>query len=791
MNRTLNRKPAPTNPIPSSSPAFSTPLHPLPATVSAPIPAPPALKPTILPILLPPATLRPLAFRTFTKKHNLTLTSSALALLATFVGRHCGSGWRDEGLAERVLEEVARAWKRGSGDVIVDAAGEGGALKGILKGLEECMVGGRVVVGKTGGLMREGSSRLGPDGGVAGARPGLLQSESSFGLGGLEVDEEEEENGSRDPRDWIKVIDAFEQPRLTYNVNKEHFERSTTRASLFPPPSHRTDLFRQRYHLVHQRCLRNESFQAPSFSGNRSLHRTSSLSVSQSHKITPIANLLGRSGTNHVLLGLLIVSASGTLALSDLTGTIALDIQHARPVPEDGAYFAPGMIVLVDGAYEEDYSNPGAGSMSALGDAGGIGGTIGGKFVAFSVGHPPCEQRATTLGIADKGSGVNEAYIGTGPAFGWTDFLGVGSERATGARMRRVEQRLLGPGAPHHDNARIAIASQVNLDNPATLSALRMMLDSYASLPPTAFPMAVVLMGNFCSKAVMAGTPGAGSIEYKEHFNSLAAVLSEFPQLLARTTLVFMPGDNDAWPSAFSAGTACPLPRKGLPEMFTSRVRRAVAEANRDVGGPGKKGEVVWSTNPARLSWFGYLGEMVLFRDDVCGRLRRTGLRFKKPGDAGDGDDDELQESSSRRQEATSREPVISEVAELVTQDSQPMDLDSVPIPPAAAASADSSDEDALTARRLTRTLLDQSHLSPFPLSTRPVHWDYAHALSLYPLPTSLVIADSEAPAFALRYEGCCVMNPGKLMEGRRGERAQWVEYDVLSGKGEVRWKDS
>src|ERR1700723_1369667 len=104
--------PEPTpNPIPSSSPAFSTPIHPIIPRRTVPIPAPltlkaaaSPLKPTILPILLPPATLRPLAFRTFTKKHNLTLTSSALQALATFIGRNCGSGWREEGLAERVLE---------------------------------------------------------------------------------------------------------------------------------------------------------------------------------------------------------------------------------------------------------------------------------------------------------------------------------------------------------------------------------------------------------------------------------------------------------------------------------------------------------------------------------------------------------------------------------------------------------------------------------------------------------------------------------------------------------------
>jgi DNA polymerase epsilon subunit 2 len=99
---------------------------------------------------------------------------------------------------------------------------------------------------------------------------------------------------------------------------------------------------------------------------------------------------------------------------------------------------------------------------------------------------------------------------------------------------------------------------------------------------------------------------------------------------------------------------------------------------------------------------------------------------------------------------------------------------------------ADALDPDVLAARRLTRTLLDQAHLAPFPLSTRPVLWDYGSALSLYPLPTALVVADPDAPTFALNYTGCCVMNPGRLVEGRRGELASWVEFDLIARKGEV-----
>jgi DNA polymerase epsilon subunit 2 len=220
-----NQQP-PSSAIPSSSPAFGTPAHPLkPFAVNAP-------KAAILPIILPPATLRPLAFRTFTKKHSLTLTSSALQALASFIGKHCGSGWREEGLAERVLEEIARSWKNRNGGVMVDGASK--ELTDILKTLEGNMSGGKVA-GPARGLPRGDTMLMDAgDGDAVNTRLGLRptgpvreDSNASFGMSGLGVQEDpEEEEAANDPRAWLKVIDAYEQPRLLYNGQKKHFERS-------------------------------------------------------------------------------------------------------------------------------------------------------------------------------------------------------------------------------------------------------------------------------------------------------------------------------------------------------------------------------------------------------------------------------------------------------------------------------------------------------------------------------------------------------------------------------------
>lgn len=772
------------DPIPSSSPAFGTPVHPV--RNGKPNPGP--VKVSILPILLPPATLRPVAFRTFTKKHNLTLISTALQSLATFIGKNCGSGWREEGLAERVLDEVAKTWKKNGGGVIVEE-GNGNALKAILQNLEGSMSGGKVVQANASNenghhisLARTNSLDSRPHG------PSREDSLTSLGMSTFDVSDEEEEGRARkDARSWMKVIGAFEQRRLVYNVGKKQFETSTSAPSLFPHPSHKTHLFRARYNLVHQRLLRNESFQTPSFAVPlvATLQRSSSTvsTAQQAYKLTPVANLLGRSGTSHLLLGLLAIAPTGELSIADLSGSIALDIQHARPVPEDGAWFAPGMIVLVDGIYEEEGNSSGSG---------GVGGTIGGRFVGISIGGPPCERREVTLGT---GHGKGKSDVTAGGGFGWVDFLGIGSERAQGPRMRRIEQRLTGlgqVGLESSGRSRIIVMTEPHLDVPRTFEALRKVFGIYAAQPTEGVPLVIIMTGNFVQHAVMSEGGSGGSIEYKEYFDRLASVLSDYPSVLQMTTFVFVPGDNDPWASAFSAGAATTIPREGVPELFTSRVRRAFANANFEAElATGRKGdgEAVWTSNPSRLSLFGPVRELVIFRDDISGRLRRGALTFKPL------EKEESEQMSKTDVEMDGQEAEGMTEGNAIPENGERMDVDSaveaaeshVPAVKGRSQDGDSSSAEVLAARKLVKTIVDQGHLSPFPLSTRPVLWDYASSLHLYPLPTALVLADAEAPPFTVTYEGCHVMNPGKLVaEDCRG-LARWVEYDLRTRRGKVR----
>ncbi|KAK3373286.1 DNA polymerase alpha/epsilon subunit B-domain-containing protein [Lasiosphaeria ovina] len=771
---------APSSDIPSSSPAFATPAHTL-----RPFQAPAPAKAAILPIILPPATLRPLAFRTFTKKHNLTLTSSALQELATFIGRHCGSGWREQGLAEKVLEEVSRAWKNRNGGVIVD--GSSAELKDILKTLEGNMSGGKIIIGPR-GISRQNSLLLEPADDAdhsktrLGLRPtaSLLRNDSqgSMGMSNLGfADEPDDDAAVKDARRWLKVVHAFEQPRFVYNVAKKHFERDPSKPSILPVAAHRTDMFRNRFNVIHQRLLRNEAFQTSAVAGSRgsTLRRTAS-SALQSHKITPISNLLGRHGSHHMLLGMLVILPTGSLAISDLTGTIMLDLSHAVSIPENSAWFTPGMIVLIDGVYEEEEESMGKG----LSGSSGVGGTIGGRFQGFFIGQPPCEKRKATLGVSGPDGGADHTI---GGGFGWIDFLGVGSERAVGSRMRKLEQRLLRqPALAEPDDpwrGRIVIIGELNLDQPRSLQALKKILGLYASDPEGSTPMTFVLTGNFTSHAVMARGGSGGSIEYKEFFDALASTLADYPMLLTTATFVFVPGDNDGWVSAFSGGSAVPLPRKAVPDLFTSRIRRVFAAANSEAGLPNnsstngdakKGGEAIWTTNPSRLTLFGPSHELVLFRDDISARLRRASVRLKtkakEPTAAGDED------------VAMVGAAAEAEVMDVDTEDNNNPPGGQLQQQPDAAAAAEVP-YDVGAARKLVKTLLDQGFLAPFRQAVRPIHWDYAAALYLYPLPTAVVLVDTTAPPFCITYEGCHVMNPaGVLVTGKKGA-ARWVEYDV------------
>jgi DNA polymerase epsilon subunit 2 len=88
------------------------------------------------------------------------------------------------------------------------------------------MMGGRIVQGSN--LSRQSSFNFGPEISGLPSRPGF-DSNTSFGMSKLEVeDHEDEDEHLKDPRDWLKVVGAFEQPRMIYNATQKHFDKYGT-----------------------------------------------------------------------------------------------------------------------------------------------------------------------------------------------------------------------------------------------------------------------------------------------------------------------------------------------------------------------------------------------------------------------------------------------------------------------------------------------------------------------------------------------------------------------------------
>ncbi|KAA8895787.1 DNA polymerase alpha/epsilon subunit B-domain-containing protein [Sphaerosporella brunnea] len=660
------RRPPPAPP--PSSELTSDPFVPLPPSSIRHSPAP---APRVLAVEIPLSILRPIAFRVFTKKHNLTLKSDALALLCQFVGRKCGADWRDSGAGEKLLDEIARRWKRAeaAGKILVDG---GDSLKSVLKSFDV------PTAANSPALSRTNSNLSAME--LAGDIPSSMLMAGGTGDVEMSMPEEarDEIEDNVDPNDFLKIVDAFEMPKTVYNVSKKMFERGQ-KPSFFPPPSAKTALFRARYNTLYSRLQRNESFLAPTYS------KSAPSGAPKSHyKLTPISALLGRAGQNFMLFGMLGHSPSGHLSLYDPTGEIALDMSLAQLLPHaDANWVCPGMFMVLDGVYEED-----------------------GRFTVFTLLSPPPERREQSADV-----------------FGHVDFLGNGVSLdmshlthggPQGRTMRRIEEAL--------SHVRWVAVGELHLDVPRTLEALRHLFTRYSSDPPLVF----ILAGSFSSIPV---TPGdAPSVRvYKENFDALASLLADFPSICAQSTLLFVPGDNDPWASTFSGGSASAWPRKGVPEVFLNRVKRVVSD-------------VRCASNPCRLGYF--TSEVVVCRDDVAGRFQRSAIRFSKARSA------------------------------------EEMDLDGHDTPPPVV------DTDTKLVRKLVKTLLDQGTLSPFPLSKRPVLWDFAaHALALYPLPTALFLIEPNIHPFAVTYESCHVMNPGRFLVRHR---ASWVEYAPAERKGVV-----
>lgn len=114
--------------------------------------------------------------------------------------------------------------------------------------------------------------------------------------------------------------------------------------------------------------------------------------------------------------------------------------------------------------------------------------------------------------------------------------------------------------------------------------------------------------------------------------------------------------------------------------------------------------KVHFCSNPCRIKFFGQ--EIVIFREDMMARILRNLINVKPETDA------------------------------------------------------------EILKRFLVQTIVDQGHLSP--LLNQPILHGYDAALRLYPMPTTLILAD-KYDRYEFTYEGCHVFNPGSFLRASYG----------------------
>uniref|UniRef100_A0A6B2LH60 DNA polymerase II subunit 2 n=1 Tax=Arcella intermedia TaxID=1963864 RepID=A0A6B2LH60_9EUKA len=74
-------------------------------------------------------------------------------------------------------------------------------------------------------------------------------------------------------------------------------------------------------------------------------------------------------------------------------------------------------------------------------------------------------------------------------------------------------------------------------------------------------------------------------------------------------------------------------------------------------------------------------------------------------------------------------------------------------------------------------TIASTGHLCPLPERKKPIYWNFDNALSLYPLPDCVVLADKYQP-FDMEIEGCLFLNPGPFYQ-----EYTFVNYEPFHNK--------
>lgn len=526
--------------------------------------------------------------------------------------------------------------------------------------------------------------------------------------------------------DHYKIISPNEQLAITFDKNRKQFTSQTKKGTslmqnLSSNLNSSIELFNNRYHLLMDRLSRNESFQKSSVASISSISMTLK-EGNVSNEITLIKNVLGRDGQKFILFGLLSKNTNDEYILEDATDHIELNLSQAYKTA--GSFYCPGMFVIVEGIYSAS-----GGSSNQSHDY------IGGCFYVSNIGHPPAERREKSL----------EAYDNL-------DFLGIHrqTQPVSGERITKIpkglKKKLINLERGLNDHKFIFLGSDCFLDSFKVMDGLRKFFHKFENSLIESMesdekitPLALVLSGSFTSKPLASTNSSISNISnsesYKSCFDEFANMLSNYPNVVKLCKIVLIPGKNDPWNSTYSLGSSAlnHFPQRSIPKVFTNRLEKLLP-----------KGNLVLGWNPVRINYLSQ--EIAIIKDDFMTKFKRNDIVFAS--------DLEMEKEIIERDSASAKERIDS-----LLQDKS----EHVPTK-------------LKEARKLVKTLLDQGNLQPFMKNLKAINPVYDYALRIEPLPTVLVLHDSTFGNFDVTYNGCKVINIGKLLS-QSSRKLNYVEY--------------
>ncbi|CAH9061095.1 unnamed protein product [Cuscuta epithymum] len=305
----------------------------------------------------------------------------------------------------------------------------------------------------------------------------LLEAEASV---------EENPSSSCSPASALRVIDAFDAPKLRYDPVKKIFYEHAGRLPIHGDASAKATLYKDRFLMSFQKLSRDPRFSKPAFG--------STISEYGSCEISPIQSLVGQIGRKWVM-GVISQLEDGHFFLEDLNAAVEVNLSESKITT---GFFVENTIVLAEGEMQLD-----------------------GVFKVRTCGFPPLEDREKSTSF-----------------FSGIDFFGGGilTNEET-LRLAELEKRAV--------NDMFVILSDIWLDNEETMRNLEIILSGYEDVEVV--PSLFVFMGNFCSHPCNLSFKSFTSL--RSQFGKLGELIASHQRLKEHSRFLFIPGPDDVGPS--------------------------------------------------------------------------------------------------------------------------------------------------------------------------------------------------------------------------------------------------